>query len=101
MSADQTVLDVDQVAELLRCEPTTVQEQARRGELPGLKLGRDWVFPVGTLLRRLDELALEGAAKRRQPVRPAAVAVPVAASRAPRRAPPLLPSLGEESKRGR
>lgn len=95
------VLDVDQVAELLRCEPTTVQEHARRGELPGLKLGRDWVFPVGALLRRLDELALEGAAKRRQPVGPTAVAVPVAAGRAPRRAPPLLLSLGEESKRGR
>ena len=100
MTSQNHVLDVDKVAELLSCEPTTVQGQARRGELPELKLGRDWVFPFGALLQRLDEFALDGAAKRRQPVGPAAVAVPVAAGRAPRRAPPPLPRLDAGQKRG-
>lgn len=86
------VLDVDQVAEMLRCEPTTVQEQARRGELPGLKLGRDWVFPVGALLQRLDEVALKESAKRREPVTPSAVLHDIKRPKA-RRAPPALPAL--------
>jgi excisionase family DNA binding protein len=86
------VLDVDQVAELLRCEPTTVQEHARRGELPGLKLGRDWVFPVGALLQRLDEVALKESAKRREPVTSSAVLHDIKRQKA-KRVPPALPAL--------
>lgn len=50
---------VDQVAELLQCAPDTVRELARDGVLPGLKFGRDWVFPAGALFQRLDDLALK------------------------------------------
>lgn len=93
MSADQTVLDVDQVAALMRCEPATVRDHARAGDLPGLKWGRDWVFPVGALVRRLDELAITDAARRREPSAPLAVSVPLTAGRSARRAPPVLPQL--------
>jgi hypothetical protein len=86
------VLDVDQVAELLRCAPKTVQERARLGELPGLMWGRDWVFPVGALARRLDELAL---ANKPAPAAasPSAVLVQMNAGKRPRRAPPALPQV--------
>ena len=57
MSTD--ILNADQVAELLECERLHVQELARAGKLPGLKLGRGWVFPREALLQRLNEMALQ------------------------------------------
>lgn len=64
-------LTVDQAAELLRCAPKTVQARARAGDLPGLKWGEDWIFPAGAFFARLDEIALEEAAERRKPAKPA------------------------------
>lgn len=89
------VLDVEQAAALLRCEPKTVREHALR--LGGLKFGRDWIFPGGALARRLDEMALANAAPAAPPPAPAAV-IPAArpattGTRRTRRAPPPLPAL--------
>jgi len=50
------VLDSESVAALLDCEPTTVQTRAVVGDLPGVKIGRSWIFPVAALLQRLNEL---------------------------------------------
>ena len=87
------VLDTAEVAILLRCAPTTVQERARRGDLPGLKIGDDWIFPRDALLKKLNELALEEAANRRRPGVPHAVALPITSSgTARRRALPVLPT---------
>lgn len=91
-SAGAAVLDVDQVAKLMRCEPATVQEHARAGDLPGIKWGRDWVFPLGALLRVLDELALQEAARRREKVTPSAVLHDIKRPKA-KRPPPALPAL--------
>ena len=85
------VLDVDTAAQLLRCEPSTVRERLRQGDLPGLKLGTDWVLPAGALLKRLEELALEESAQRRSKPAPAAVALRAVPGR-PRK-PPVLPVL--------
>jgi len=103
LSALPPVLDVDQVAELCRCASKTVQQLARDGELPGVKLGEDWVFPVGALLARLDEKALQEAAARRKPATPSPAPMPVATlhqlpgatrrGKAPRPRP-VLPNLG-------
>lgn len=38
------VMTVDDVATLLELKPYTVKEYARRGILPGRKLGRTWRF---------------------------------------------------------
>jgi excisionase family DNA binding protein len=38
------VLTTAQLAELLQVDETTVRTLARRGELPGRKVGRDWRF---------------------------------------------------------
>ena len=63
----------EQVAAMMDCEPGTVEEAARRGEIPGVKMGRSWRFPARALLDALDELAVEQAKKRREPVKPAGV----------------------------
>jgi len=79
------VLNEAEAAELLDCEPSTVQEAARRGELPAVKFGRSWRFPRGALLQALDLKAM--ANMTRQPAtKPKAVHIaPV------RRMPPALP----------
>lgn len=80
------ILTEKEVAELLDCEPATVQEKARNADLPGLKFGRAWVFPRSALMERLHAQALA-----RQADRPAPAATTVKA--VPRKAPPVLPVL--------
>lgn len=72
------IYTADQAAQLLGCSVKTVEEMARQGELPGIKPGGGWVFPAGALAQRLDQLALEQAAKRRGPPAPVATTVPAA-----------------------
>lgn len=60
------VLDVDAVAELLHCSEYTVRNQTALGELPGVRFGRDYVYPREALMRRLTEMALEESAKTRR-----------------------------------
>lgn len=59
------ILTVEEVASLCDCTPTTVRERAVAGDLPGLKLGRDWVFPAEALSQALCRLAMEQAQARR------------------------------------
>ena len=78
------ILTKDEVAALLDCEPSTIEEKARTRELPGVKIGRSWVFPREALLKRLNEIAL----------RVATEPAPRFTATAPRRrGPPALPSL--------
>ena len=95
MNSLPPVLAVADVAELLRCAKTTVEEYARRGELPGLKFGEGWIFPAGALLKRLDELALLQAEQRRGAMKPLAELHPVPTSGRRRRPLPQLPPLKE------
>jgi excisionase family DNA binding protein len=50
----QDVLTTAQLAEFLKVDEETVRKLARRGELPGRKIGRDWRF---SRLAILDWLA--------------------------------------------
>ena len=59
------ILTKEQVAELLQCDVLTLEDKARNGELPGLKVGRSWVFPREALLQRLNEMALASPVKAR------------------------------------
>ncbi|MDM0032061.1 helix-turn-helix domain-containing protein [Variovorax sp. J22P271] len=79
------ILTKDEVASLLDCEATTVEEEARRRELPGLKIGRSWVFPREALMMRLNEIAL-------RPPEPSRLQV-AQTKRILRRSPPILPEL--------
>ena len=80
------ILTEKEVADLLDCEPTTVQEKARTADLPGLKYGRSWVFPRAALMEALHAKAL---------ARTPAKAEPVATfiKQGQRKAPPVLPTL--------
>ena len=79
-----TILTTPAVAALLDCEESTVQARAASGDLPGVKIGRSWVFPEEALMERLNEMARAEAANRRiPPAVPEAVAhaVPVKRTR--------------------
>lgn len=51
------ILTTDEVADLLQCEVTTVEEKLRQGELPGVKFGRSWMCPRLALLDTLNQQA--------------------------------------------
>lgn len=53
------ILNEIEVAELLACEPSTVQTMAREGELPAVKFGKHWRFPRAALLEVVNRRALE------------------------------------------
>lgn len=48
-----TVLTVDQAAELLQLHPNTVRKYAVDGTLPGFKFGDSWRFRRSALLERI------------------------------------------------
>jgi excisionase family DNA binding protein len=50
---DADVLTTAEAAELLRTDEETVEAMAKKGELPGRKLGDDWRFTRTALLRWL------------------------------------------------
>ena len=91
------ILTIDQIAELLGCAKSTVAAHLKSGLLPGLKFGRQWVVPAQAFFERVNALAHEQAAIRRDGhVRagtPLAYQVPPVAGGKRRRVPPVLPSL--------
>lgn len=78
-------------AELLHCTPEQVEELARAGEIPGLKLGRGWLFVRADLLAYLAEKAREEAQQRRAKRQPAAPMQQATTIKQRRRQPPPLP----------
>lgn len=82
------LLNSKDVADLLACSIRTVEDQARSGALPAVKFGEGWMFPADALLRAVNRIAEEEAARRSKP------AVPAAVKRAPvRNGPPNLSVL--------
>ena len=61
------ILDETEVAELLACEPSTVQTMARNGELPAVKFGKHWRFPRVALLEVVNRRALDNTATKAKP----------------------------------
>jgi excisionase family DNA binding protein len=43
---------VEEVARYMRLQPETIRAKARRGELPGVKVGRVWRFRSELLIRK-------------------------------------------------
>jgi len=83
------LLTTDEVADLLQCEVTTVEDKLRRGELPGVKPGRSWMVPRVALMDTLIQQANANMAIRVTSPQPIA-AQPVRQRGRPRSA---LPSL--------
>ena len=80
-------IDADECAALLRCTPEKVEEMARTGEIPGLKISRSWLFVRLDLLAYLAEKARRDAEERRAKRQPGVTQI-TAKSR--RRRPPVL-----------
>lgn len=58
------IINSIELAGLLGCEVETLNERAHAGELPGLKFGRSWCFPIDALNTWLCELAIKQARER-------------------------------------
>jgi excisionase family DNA binding protein len=86
------ILIASDVAQLLRCTVEHIEELARAGEIPGLKIGRNWLFVRIDLLSYLAEKAREEAHARRMKRRPHA---PLPMTKPRRQTPPPLPTRGE------
>lgn len=53
----EQMLTTQQAADLLRMHVKSVQSMARRGKIPGVRVGRKWLFSRAALLSRLGALA--------------------------------------------
>jgi len=67
------LMDSSQVAALLKCSERTVEDHARAGRLPAVKFGDGWMFPTDALLRAVNRMAEDEAAKRAKPGQQAAI----------------------------
>ena len=94
MSDTNETLGVEEAAALLRAEAATVMQYARRGELPGTRIGKAWVFMRADVIAFLrSQIAADTDARRRHASRAIlAVAVPPLRD-GRRRLPPVLPDL--------
>jgi excisionase family DNA binding protein len=101
MHAPET-LDAQEVALLLRADAETIMVLARRGDLPGTRIGRGWVFLRDDVLAYLRARITADTAQRknsecRNPPAPTAVALIRRPSRK-RTAPVPLPALPSANK---
>lgn len=90
------IIDSEQCAALLRCTSERVEELARAGEIPGLKIGRNWLFVQDDLVTYLAEKARAEAEQRRAKRRPNTL-LPLTKPR--RQVPPVLPTPPFEASR--
>lgn len=91
-SSTSDIIDADECAALLRCTPEQVEELARKGEIPGFKVGRPWLFVRADLLAYLATKARMEAEERRSKVMVEKVA-PGPVMKARRRPVPELPTV--------
>ena len=52
----EPLLDSDGAAQLLRIHPKTLQRMARRGEIPGVQIGKLWRFRRSELNAWMEDL---------------------------------------------
>jgi excisionase family DNA binding protein len=57
MGEKPEILDVSQVADLLRVSTQTVYNQIRAGKLPAVKVGREWRFTRSAVMQMLTKTA--------------------------------------------
>lgn len=86
------IITVDQAADMLGCEPRTLEERLASGEFPGVKYGRSWRIVTTAMLQYLNEEATRNVG-RKQPAANAAVLKTEPAAKRPRRGPPTLVGL--------
>lgn len=60
-------IEIDEIAQALKCTSETVEAELRAGNLPGVKFGRSWVVPREAFWQRINTLALRRLDERRGP----------------------------------
>lgn len=79
-----TILDVGQVAEILRCEPRTVEDHMRSRALGATKIGTGWITTYGKVVEFvLKQIGEQGRPK----------ATPVELRRTRRQGPVEIPDV--------
>jgi hypothetical protein len=89
-------IDAAGAATLMLCSEAEVESEARLGNIPGLKIGRSWLFVTADLLAFLSERARIEAADRRAKCSPAKNVQPIKQLKQlklRRRVAPALPVL--------
>lgn len=51
MSSENQILTVNELAEFLRVHPTTIYRCLKNRAIPGFKIGTDWRFHLGTIIK--------------------------------------------------
>lgn len=59
----EPLINADEAAKILGIHEKTVRQMARAGELPGMKLGREWKFRASALDRWINS-ALQSSSRR-------------------------------------
>ncbi len=94
MSEFDDILGVEEAAALLRAEASTIMQLARRGDLPGTRIGKSWVFLRGDVMAFLRQRIATDTEERRRLSSKAIVASAVPSVRPSRRTTlPILPAL--------
>ncbi|MDQ1835526.1 helix-turn-helix domain-containing protein [Massilia scottii] len=92
--ATEETLGVTEAAALLHAEHETVLLYARRGELPGTRIGKSWVFMREDVLAFLrKQISADTEARRRNNEKPPAALAHPAPRRGRRKQIPELPSV--------
>jgi excisionase family DNA binding protein len=53
----EPLLDSEEAAALLKIHPKTLQRMARRGEIPGIQIGKLWRFRASDLAQWVQQIA--------------------------------------------
>jgi excisionase family DNA binding protein len=65
MAADDEVLTVKEVCDLLQVHPSTLYKMVRQGRIPSFRIGTDWRFLRGRVERWMAELTMRAQEVRR------------------------------------
>lgn len=85
-------MNAEECAVMLRCTVGQLEELTRMGEVPGLKIGRAWIYFRADLLAYLAQKARDEAMERRSKRHPNVA--PMKTTR--RRTPPVLPTFAPQ-----
>lgn len=64
----EELISAEEICQLFGCTDSSLVAMLRTGDLPGVKLGRDWRIPREAFWYRVNEMALERASDRRKAV---------------------------------
>lgn len=69
MTPEKEIFTTEEVAQMMGCAPSTIEEHARNRVLPGIRMGREWRFPREAFMKAINTLAITGALHRESPKR--------------------------------